>query len=170
MIDFGLSSYDAGVLVSERDTAKYFENVAKGRDPKITANWVIVNLFAVLREKGVSIADSPVSSERLGELLDLLRDGTISSRIAKDVFAVMVNEGKNATSIVEERGLKQITDTTEIESTVDKVINNNPKQVEEYKSGNEKISGWFVGQVMRETQGKANPGLVNQLLLKKLKS
>ena len=170
MIDFGLSSYDAGVLVSERDTAKYFENVAKGRDPKITANWVIVNLFAVLREKGVSIADSPVSSERLGELLDLLRDGIISSRIAKDVFAVMVNEGKNATSIVEERGLKQITDTTEIESTVDKVINNNPKQVEEYKSGNEKISGWFVGQVMRETQGKANPGLVNQLLLKKLKS
>ena len=95
----------------------------------------------------MSIADSPVSSERLGELLDLLRDGIISSRIAKDVFAVMVNEGKNATSIVEERGLKQITDTTEIESTVDKVINNNPKQVEEYKSGNEKISGWFVGQV-----------------------
>jgi len=169
MGDFGLSSYDAGVLVAERDTAQYFEKVAEGHDPKLAANWVIGNLFAVLKEKSVGIADSPVSAASLSKLLDLLKDDTISSRIAKDVFEIMVNEGKEAAVIVEEKGLKQITDTGAIEAAVDQVIANSPEQVEQYKSGNEKIAGWFVGQVMKATQGKANPPMVNQMLKDKLK-
>ena len=169
MNDFGLSSYDAGVLVAERDTAHYYEQVAKGHDPKLAANWVIGNLFAVLKEKSVGIADSPVSADSLSKLLDLLKDNTISSRIAKDVFEIMVGEGKEAADIVEEKGLKQITDTGAIEAAVDEVIAGSPEQVEQYKSGNEKIAGWFVGQVMKATQGKANPPMVNQLLAKKLK-
>ena len=169
MSEFGLSAYDAGVLVAERDTAYFYEKVAGGHDPKLAANWVITNLFAVLKEKGVGIADSPVSAESLGKLLDLLKDDTISSRIAKDVFGIMVNEGREADVIVEEKGLKQITDTGAIEAAVDEVIANSPGQVEQFKSGNEKIAGWFVGQVMKATQGKANPGMVNQLLREKLK-
>ena len=169
MSGFGLSAYDAGVLVAERDTAHFYEKVAGGHDPKLAANWVITNLFAVLKEKGVGIADSPVSAESLGKLLDLLKDDTISSRIAKDVFGIMVNEGREADVIVEEKGLKQITDTGAIKAAVDEVIANSPGQVEQFKSGNEKIAGWFVGQVMKATQGKANPGMVNQLLREKLK-
>ncbi len=169
MSGFGLSAYDAGVLVAERDTAHFYEKVAGGHDPKLAANWVITNLFAVLKEKGVGIADSPVSAESLSKLLDLLKDDTISSRIAKDVFGIMVNEGREADVIVEEKGLKQITDTGAIKAAVDEVIANSPGQVEQFKSGNEKIAGWFVGQVMKATQGKANPGMVNQLLREKLK-
>ena len=169
MSGFGLSAYDAGVLVAERDTAHFYEKVAGGHDPKLAANWVITNLFAVLKEKGVGIADSPVSAESLSKLLDLLKDDIISSRIAKDVFGIMVNEGREADVIVEEKGLKQITDTGAIEAAVDEVIANSPGQVEQFKSGNEKIAGWFVGQVMKATQGKANPGMVNQLLREKLK-
>jgi aspartyl-tRNA(Asn)/glutamyl-tRNA(Gln) amidotransferase subunit B len=169
MVDFGLSSYDAGVLVAERDTAQYYEKVAEGHDPKLAANWVIGNLFAVLKEKGVGIAESPVSAESLSKLLDLLKDDTISSRIAKDVFEIMVNKGAEADVIVEEKGLKQITDTGAIEAAVDDVIAKSPEQVGQYKSGNEKIAGWFVGQVMKATQGKANPPLVNQMLKDKLK-
>ena len=169
MVDFGLSSYDAGVLVAERDTAQYFEKVVKGHDPKLAANWVIGNLFAVLKEKSVGIAASPVSAESLSKLLDLLKNDTISSRIAKDVFEIMVNNGKEANVIVEEKGLKQITDTGAIEEAVDNVIAKSPDQVAQYKCGNEKITGWFVGQVMKATQGKANPPLVNQMLKDKLK-
>jgi aspartyl-tRNA(Asn)/glutamyl-tRNA(Gln) amidotransferase subunit B len=169
MGDYGLSSYDSGVLVAERDTAQYFEKVAEGHDPKLAANWVIGNLFAVLKEKSVGIAASPVAAESLSKLLDLLKDDTISSRIAKDVFEIMVNEGKEADVIVEEKGLKQITDTGAIEAAINEVIANSPEQVEQYKSGNEKIAGWFVGQVMKATQGKANPPTVNQMLKDKLK-
>ena len=169
MVDFGLSPYDAGVLVAERDTAQYFEKVVKGHDPKLAANWVIGNLFAVLKEKSVGIAASPVSAESLSKLLDLLKNDTISSRIAKDVFEIMVNNGKEADVIVEEKGLKQITDMGAIEAAVDDVIAKSPEQVTQYKSGNEKITGWFVGQVMKATQGKANPPLVNQMLKDKLK-
>ncbi len=169
MEDFGLSAYDAGVLVAERDTARYYEKVAEGHDPKLAANWVITNLFAVLKEKGVGISDSPVSAESLSRLLDLLKDDTISSRIAKDVFEIMVAEGKEADAIVKEKGLKQITDTGAIEAAVDEVIAGSPDQVAQFQSGNEKIAGWFVGQVMKATQGKANPGMVNKLLREKLK-
>ncbi|MEX2452177.1 MAG: Asp-tRNA(Asn)/Glu-tRNA(Gln) amidotransferase subunit GatB [Rhodospirillales bacterium] len=168
MTDFGLSPYDAGVLVVEKETAAYFEAVAKGRDAKQAANWIITNLFAALNAKGVNITESPVSAENLGRLLDLMADGTISGRIAKDVFEEMVETGGDPAKIVADKGLTQITDTGEIEGIVDTIIAGNPKQVEQYKGGNEKIAGWFVGQVMKATQGKANPQAVNEILKKKL--
>ena len=166
--DFGLSPYDAGVLVAEKDTAVYFEEVAKGRDAKLAANWVISNLFGVLNERGVGIEKSPVTAENLGKLIDLISDDTISGRIAKEVFEIMVESGDGPAKIVEEKGLKQITDTGAIETAIDEIISANPGQVEQYKGGNEKLMGWFVGQVMKATGGKANPGAVNKLLKDKL--
>jgi aspartyl-tRNA(Asn)/glutamyl-tRNA(Gln) amidotransferase subunit B len=166
--DYGLSAYDAGVLVAEQASAEYFETVAKGRDGKIAANWVMGELFAVLNKAGVGIEQSPVSADALGGMLDLLKDGTISGRIAKDVFAAMVETGKPAKVIVEEKGLQQITDTGPIEAAADQVIAGNPKQVEQYKGGNANLIGWFVGQVMKATGGKANPAAVNEILRKKL--
>ena len=144
MNDFSLSAYDAGVLVVERETANYFEDVAKGRDAKIAANWVITNLFAVLNAAGVGITESPVASENLGKLLDLIADNTISGRTAKEVFEEMVETGSDPAKIVEDKGLTQITDTGEIEGIIDQIIADNPKQVDQFKGGNEKIAGWFV--------------------------
>ncbi len=166
--DYGLTAYDAGVLVVERETSAYFEDVAKGRDPKAAANWVISNLFGALNKKGVSITESPVSASDLGKLIDLISDDTISGRIAKDVFEVMVDEGKDPEAIVEEKGLKQITDTGPIEAAIEQVMSDNPGKVEEYRGGKDKLIGWFVGQVMKQTGGKANPGMLNELLRKKL--
>jgi len=166
--EFGLSPYDAGVLVAEKDTATYFEDVANGRDAKMAANWVINNLFAVLSERGVGITESPISAADLGKLLDLIADDTISTKIAKEVFEVMLETGDAPGKIVEDKGLKQITDTGAIEAAVDAAIAAGGPQVEQYKGGNEKILGWFVGQVMKATQGKANPGQVNKLLKEKL--
>ncbi len=169
MADFGLSPYDAGVLVAERDTAVFFEEVAAGHDPKLAANWVITNLFAVLKDKGVGISKSPISAAHMSKLLDLLKNDTISGRIAKDVFEIMADTGKDPAAIVEEKGLTQITDTGAIEAAIDQVIADSPEQVEQFRSGNEKIAGWFVGQVMKSTGGKANPGTLNKLLRDKLK-
>jgi aspartyl-tRNA(Asn)/glutamyl-tRNA(Gln) amidotransferase subunit B len=166
--DYGLSPYDAGVLVAEQSSADFFETVAKGRDGKIAANWVMGELFAILNKTNATIETSPVSAEALGGMLDLLKDGTISGRIAKDVFAAMVETGKPAKTIVEEKGLQQITDTGPIEAAADDVIAKNPKQVEQYKGGNANLIGWFVGQVMKATGGKANPAAVNEILKKKL--
>ena len=166
--DFGLSPYDAGVLVAEKDTAIYFEEVAKGRDAKMAANWVINNLFAVLSDKGVGISESPISAVNLGKLLGLISDDTISTKIAKEVFEIMTETGDDPEKIVEDKGLKQITDTGAIEAAVDAAIAAGTAQVAQYKGGNEKILGWFVGQVMKATQGKANPGQVNKLLKEKL--
>lgn len=166
--DFGLSPYDAGVLVAEKDTATYFEAVADGNDAKMAANWVINNLFAVLSERGVSITESPISAAHLSQLLGLIADDTISTKIAKDVFEVMLETGDAPGKIVEDKGLKQITDTGAIEAAVDAAIAAGETQVAQYKGGNEKILGWFVGQVMKATQGKANPGQVNKLLKEKL--
>ena len=166
--DFGLSPYDAGVLVAEKDTAIYFEEVAKGRDAKMAANWVINNLFAVLSDKGVGISESPISAADLGKLLGLISDDTISTKIAKEVFEIMTETGDDPEKIVEDKGLKQITDTGAIEAAVDAAIAAGTAQVAQYKGGNEKILGWFVGQVMKATQGKANPGQVNKLLKEKL--
>jgi len=166
--DYGLSEADAAVLVAEKETALYFEDVANGRDAKIAANWVIHELFAVLNKDGKEIADSPVSAASLGKLVGLISDNTISNRIAKDVFEEMVTNGGDPESIVEEKGLKQITDTGEIEAAVDQVIADNPEQAQQYREGNPKVGGWFVGQVMKATQGKANPQMVNELLAKKL--
>ncbi|MGB0748470.1 MAG: Asp-tRNA(Asn)/Glu-tRNA(Gln) amidotransferase subunit GatB [Magnetospiraceae bacterium] len=168
--EFGLSAYDAGVLVAEKETAAYYETVARGRDPKTAANWVITNLFGALNKMGRDIEDSPVSPEDLGKLLDLIADDTISGRIAKDVFEIMVETGGDPETIVDEKGLKQITDTGAIEAAVDSVIANNPDKVADYQGGKDKLIGWFVGQVMKATQGKANPSLVNQLLRDRLSS
>jgi aspartyl-tRNA(Asn)/glutamyl-tRNA(Gln) amidotransferase subunit B len=168
MRDFGLSAYDAGVLVSENETASFYETVAKGRDAKLAANWVISELFGALNRTGKSIEDSPVSAENLGGLIDLIADDTISGRIAKDVFAEMVETGKPAATIVEAKGLRQVTDTGAIDSVIETVMADNAEKVAEYRSGKDKLFGFFVGQVMKSSGGKANPKLVNERLKAKL--
>ena len=167
---YGLTPYDAGVLVAERETADFFEQVADGRDAKIAANWVITNLFALLNRVGRTVTDSPISAGSLGRLLDLIADGTISGRIAKEVFEAMAETGDEPEAIVERQGLRQITDSGAIEAAVDKAIADNPGQADQYRAGNQKVAGWFVGQVMKATQGKANPQAVNELLRRKLGS
>ena len=166
---YGMTAYDAAVLTAEKEASEYFEAVAKGRDGKQAANWVITNLFAVLNKQGRSIAESPISAAALGKLLDLMADGTISGRIAKEVFEIMAETGGDPAAIIEAKGLRQITDAGAIEAAVAKVIAANPTQVEQFRSGNEKVLGWLVGQVMKATAGKANPAQVNQLLRKSLK-
>ncbi|MBL24588.1 MAG: Asp-tRNA(Asn)/Glu-tRNA(Gln) amidotransferase GatCAB subunit B [Rhodospirillaceae bacterium] len=168
MSDYALGAYDASVLVAERDTGDYFDTVAKGRDAKQAANWVQGELFGRLNKDEIAITESPVSAEALGGLIDLISDDTISGRIAKEVFDEMWASGKDAAAIVEEKGLKQITDTGEIEAAVDQVIADNPDNAAEVRGGNMKAIGWFVGQVMQATGGKANPKAVNELLRKKL--
>ena len=167
--DIGLSAYDAGVLVADRETADYFEQAAAGVEAKLTANWVTGNLFGALNKAGLSIGQSPVSAEALGQLLGLMADDTISGRIAKDVFDDMFATGRGAAAIVKDKGLQQITDTGAIEAAVDQVISDNPDQVADFQGGNEKTLGWFVGQIMQATQGKANPKMVNEMLRNKLK-
>ena len=168
IIDYGLTPYDAGVLVAEKENATYFEEVAKGRDAKQAANWVITNLFGVLNKQGINIRESPVGARNLGRLLDLIADGTVSGRLAKDVFELMVETGKGPDAIVEQRGMKQITDTGPIEAAVEKVMADNPDKVADYRGGKDKLMGWFVGQVMKATQGKANPSICSEILKKKL--
>ncbi|MEK0084546.1 Asp-tRNA(Asn)/Glu-tRNA(Gln) amidotransferase subunit GatB [Benzoatithermus flavus] len=165
--EYGLPAYDAGVLVAEAATARYFEEVAKGRDAKQAANWVINELFGLLAKAGKEIEESPVSASSLGKLLDLLKTDVISGRIAKDVFAIMFETGGDPEAIVEERGLKQVTDTSAIEAIVEQLIADNPNQVATVQK-NPKVAGWFTGQVMKATGGKANPGIVNQIVAKKL--
>jgi aspartyl-tRNA(Asn)/glutamyl-tRNA(Gln) amidotransferase subunit B len=162
--EFGLSAYDASVLVAERETVDYFETVANGRDAKLAANWVISDLFGRLNKTGTPVSQSPVKAEALGELIDLISDQTISGRIAKDVFADMFENGKGAAAIVEDKGLRQVTDAGAIRAQVQAVIDANPDKVADYRGGNQKLVGWFMGQVMQASQGKANPAMVNQLL------
>jgi aspartyl-tRNA(Asn)/glutamyl-tRNA(Gln) amidotransferase subunit B len=166
--DFGLSPDDAAVLVAERETALYFERVAAGRDPKAAANWVMGDLFGALNRLGVSIEASPVSAEQLGSLIDLISDGTISGRIAKEVFAEMIATSADAGAIVEVKGLRQVTDSGAIEAAIDAVLAAQAEKVAEYRAGRGKLYGFFVGQIMRATRGKANPTLVNELLRRKL--
>ena len=167
--DYKLSPYDAGVLVAEQEQADFFETVAKNRkDPKLAANWVIVELFGALNKKGVDVTKSPVSAKNLAGLLDLIENDTISGRIAKDVFQFMVESGKDAASIVAEKGLVQVTDTGAIDTAIAKVMADNPAKVEEYRAGKVTLFGWFVGQVMKGTGGKANPAKVNEILKAKL--
>ena len=165
--DFGLSGYDAGVLVNERETAEFFEALAQGRDAKAAANWVINELFGRLNKEGKDISTSPVAVQQLGAILDLIGEGTISGKIAKDVFDIVWNEGGDPKAIVEERGMKQVTDLGAIEKVVDDIIARNPDKVEQLKAKPTMI-GWFVGQVMKSSGGKANPQAVNDLLKKKL--
>ena len=168
MNDFGLSLYDASVLVAEKNRAEFFEIVAEKSDPKLASNWVSTELLGALKKTGKIIDESPVSAEQLAELISLIMDSTISGRIAKDVFAEMFKTSKNASDIVEEKGLKQVTDSGAIEALILEVLNDNVDKVEEYKGGKEKLFGFFVGQVMKKSQGKANPAMVNQMLKDKL--
>jgi aspartyl-tRNA(Asn)/glutamyl-tRNA(Gln) amidotransferase subunit B len=167
MREYGLSAYDADVLVAERADADYFEAVARGRDGKLAANWVINELFGRLNREGLDIAHSPVSAGQLGAIIDLIAAGTISGKIAKDLFEIVWTEGGEPAGIVEKRGLKQVTDTGTIEAAVDAVIAGNPDKVQQVKAKPTMI-GWFVGQVMKATGGKANPQAVNEILKRKL--
>ena len=167
MADYGLSAYDASVLVADKASADYFEQVAKGRDGKQAANWVINELFGRLRKEGLSIADSPVSAEQLGGIIDLIKAGDISGKIAKELFDIVWTEGGDPEEIVEARGMKQVTDVAAIEQAVDEVIAANPDKAEQAQA-KPNMAGWFVGQVMKATRGKANPRAVNELVRKKL--
>ncbi len=166
--EMGLSPYDAGVLVAERANADYFESVARGRDAKQAANWVTGALFGALKKAGTEIGESPVSAKHLGILLDLIEKDTISGRIAKEVFEIMFESGQDPAEIVMEKGLRQVTDSGAIEKTVDEVLATNAEKVAEYKGGKDKLFGFFVGQVMKASQGKANPKTVNEMLKEKL--
>ncbi|MGR3634807.1 MAG: Asp-tRNA(Asn)/Glu-tRNA(Gln) amidotransferase subunit GatB [Shimia sp.] len=165
--DFGLSEYDASVLTAEKENADYFEAVAAGRNGKLAANWVINELFGRLKKEEHAITESPISPAQLGGILDLISSDAISGKIAKDLFEIVYTEGGDPAQIVEERGMKQVTDTGAIETALDEIIAANPAQVEKAKI-NPKLAGWFVGQVMKATGGKANPKAVNELVAKKL--
>lgn len=163
----GISIYDASILVTEKAIADYYESVAAGRDGKAAANWVINDLLGALNKAGKDIEESPVSPEQLGAVIDLIKEGTISGKIAKDLFEIVWNEGGDPKKLVEERGMKQVTDTGAIEKAVDDVIAANPEKVEQAKA-KPTLAGWFVGQVMKATGGKANPQSVNELVKAKL--
>ena len=165
--EYGLSVYDAGVLIAERESADFFERIARGRDGKAAANWVINELFGRLNKEGLGIEDSPVSADQLGAIVDLIGEGVISGKIAKDVFEIVWSAGGDPRAVVEERGMKQVTDTGAIEKAVDEVIAANAEKVEQVKA-KPSMLGWFVGQVMKTTGGKANPQAVNAMLKDKL--
>ena len=169
MNDFGLSSYDASIVISDQDISEYYEEVAKYSDYKLAANWMIVELFGVLNKEGKEIKDSPVSAKNLSKLINLIKDNTISGKIAKTVFEEMVKNDQDPDKIVEEKGLKQQSDPKELEKIIETIVKNNQDKVEQYKSGKDKLFGFFVGQAMKETEGKGNPKLINDILKEKLK-
>ena len=168
--EYGLSAYDAGVLTEERETAVFYESASDGQDKKLVANWMSVELFGALNKAGKLLTESPVSPTALGALVGLISDGTISGRIAKDVFSSMFETGQDPTVIIEEKGLKQVSDVGLIEGLVDQVMTDNQDKVEEYRGGKDKLFGFFVGQTMKLSGGQANPGMVNQILRAKLDS
>ena len=168
MNNYKLSSYEAGVLISDKDTSDYFEDIAKTSDVKLAINWVIGDLFAALNKLGKSIKESPISSKNLAKLIDLIKNNTISGRIAKEVFELMLKDNRDPKAIVEEKGLVQESNVGELEKIIEKVLKDNADKVAEYKSGKDKLFGFFVGSVIKESKGKANPALVNDLLKKKL--
>jgi aspartyl-tRNA(Asn)/glutamyl-tRNA(Gln) amidotransferase subunit B len=170
--DFALSPYDASVLVAERDSAEFYETVLgklanQGRDGKLAANWVINELFGRLNKEGRTISDSPVSAVQLGAIIDLIGEGTISGKIAKDLFEIVWQEGGDPRALVEARGMKQVTDLGAIERVVDDIVAANPDKVAQARA-KPQLMGWFVGQVMKSSGGKANPQAVNDLLKSKL--
>ena len=165
---FNLSNYDAGVLTAEKQNATYFEQVARGRDGKTAANWVINELFGRMKKEDAKITDCPVSPDQLGGIIDLIAEGEISGKIAKELFEIVYTEGGNPADIVNSRNMKQVTDTGAIEAAVEQIIKDNPIQVDKAKQ-NPKLAGWFVGQVIKATGGKANPQVVNQIVASKLK-
>ena len=168
METMGLTKYDATIICENKEVAEFFEKAAKGHDGKKVANWLMGDFFAMLNRKNLTIDNSPISAENLGKLVELIETNVISGKVAKDVFEIMAETGDNPEKIVEEKGLKQVTDTAAIEAIVDAVIANNPENVAAYRNGKVNLRGWFVGQVLKESKGKANPQIVNELLNKKL--
>ena len=166
--EYSLSSYDANIIVSDKATSEYFEDVVKNRNPKLVTTWVTGELFSILNKKNLIIEDSPITSKQLGELIDNIEKGKISNRQAKEVLEEMCESGKGALEIIDEKGLSQISDENEIESLVDNVLNSNPENVKKYKNGKDKLFGFFVGEAMKLSKGKANPKIVNDLIKKKL--
>ncbi len=166
--EYSLSSYDANIIVSDKATSEYFEDVVKNRNPKLVTTWVTGELFSILNKKNLIIEDSPITSKQLGELVDNIENGKISNRQAKEVLEEMCESGKGALDIIDEKGLSQISDENEIESLVDIVLNSNPENVKKYKNGKDKLFGFFVGEAMKLSKGKANPKIVNDLIKKKL--
>ena len=167
MADFGLTDYDANVLTADLDSSSFFESVARGRDGKMAANWVINELFGRLNKESRTIADTPLSAAQLGGVIDLIASGEISGKMAKDLFDILWTEGGDPAEVAAARGMKQVTDTGAIEAAVDEIIAANPAQVEKAKA-NPKLAGWFTGQVLKATGGKANPATVNDLVARKL--
>ena len=165
---FNLSPYEATILVSDIETSNFFEEVIKNSDVKLATNWITGELFAVLNEKNLEISQSPVSAKNLSKLINLIKDGTISGKIAKTVFEQMIDGDQDPLIIVKEKGLKQESDPKAIEELINKVIENNSDKVAEYKSGKDKLFGFFVGQAMKESKGKGNPQLINKILKEKL--
>ena len=166
--EYSLSSYDANIIVSDKATSEYFEDVVKNRNPKLVITWVTGELFSILNKKNLIIEDSPITSKQLGELVDNIENAKISNRQAKEVLEEMCESGKGALEIIDEKGLSQISDENEIESLVDNVLNSNPENVKKYKNGKNKLFGFFVGEAMKLSKGKANPKIVNDLIKKKL--
>ena len=166
--DYNLNEYDAGVIVSDKATSDYYEKVVKNRSSKLVTTWVTSELFSVLNKKNLSIEESPVSHDKLGELIDNIESGKVSNRLAKDIFEEMCETGKSPSDIISEKGLSQISDKEELEKLVNDVLIANPKNVEKYKNGKDKLFGFFVGEVMKLSKGKANPKLLNELLKSKL--
>lgn len=168
MQDMGLTAYDADVICENKEVADFFEKAATGHDAKKVANWLMGDFFSMLNKKKLDISQSPITPENLGILVDLINKEIISGKIAKDVFEIMAETGENPEKIVEEKGLKQVTDTGAIEKIIDEIIANNPENVAAYKNGKTNLAGWFVGQTMKMSQGKANPAIVNKLIKEKL--
>ena len=167
--EFSLSQYDADLLAADKDIAEFFEEVTKvSNSPKLSANWIMGELSAELNNENLAIKESKVSSSKLGQLISRIEDGTISGKIAKDIFEKIWTTGKEVDDIIKEEGLEQVTDDKEIESMIDEVIKNNPQQLEQYRAGKDRLFGFFVGQVMKASQGKANPKQVNDILKSKL--
>lgn len=166
----GLTAYDADVICENKETAEFFEKAATGHDAKKVANWLMGDFFSMLNKKKLEITQSPITPENLGKLVDLINSEVISGKIAKDVFEIMAETGDNPEKIVEEKGLKQVTDTGAIEKIIDDIIAANPDNVAAYKNGKTNLAGWFVGQTMKMSQGKANPAIVNKLIKEKLDS
>jgi len=169
MNDFDLSSYDASIVVSDRDISQYYEEVAKDSDYKLAANWMIVELFSVLNKEGKEIKDSPVSAKNLSKLINLIKNNTISGKIAKTVFEEMVKNNEDPEKIVNEKGMRQQSDPEELKKIIDTILKNNQDKVEQYKAGKDKLFGFFVGEAMKNTQGKGNPKLINDILKEQLK-
>jgi aspartyl-tRNA(Asn)/glutamyl-tRNA(Gln) amidotransferase subunit B len=167
--EYSLTPYEANVLVSEKEISNYFEEVIKTSDKKLAKNWIMGDLFASLNEKNISISESPVTAKKMAQLIDSISSGVISGRTAKEVFEIMKETGEDPKKIIESKGLQQKSDPKELEGIIDKILSDNKDKVDQYKSGKDKLFGFFVGQVMKVSGGKANPQLVNDILKKKLK-